>query len=326
MVALGALSVYYHIKQPQRLASCDSHSNSNRPRTLEELYQLQEVLGKGAFAQVYRAKRKRRPSKSFTEIEMVEEVAIKVVHTKGSDELEDFQREFNALNILSTPGNDHVCRLYDKHQDNHGFYLAMELINGSDILDHLNDEGSFGEKDASKLMEQLSDALCYIHSKGLIHGDLKPENLMLTSEDSTEAQLKVVDFGSSSSIVSKHPASAPRTITIVYSPPEVQAAIAQNEPYVPSTPARDMFGTGCILYILLTGIHPFDNTTGGASEEEIAEAIRNHSGEFKEHPNVSLSKSARDVISKLLHPDPQQRMTSQELQQHSWVQRFSEKL
>jgi serine/threonine protein kinase len=301
--------------QEKRQTACDFQSLPTHNFKLEDVYQLQEILGEGAFAKVYRATRRGDSSS----------VALKAIHQR-SYQRDDFERESNALSILSQPGHSNICRLYDQHQDGDKFYLAMELIGGGEVFEHLIQKGAFSEQDASKFLRQFAEALSYIHAKGLVHGDLKPENLMMDSWDQDTAQLKVVDFGSTVLAEENQNDNLKRSHigrTVAYSPPEVHDAVGQHHP----TPAVDMFAAGCIIYCILTGSHPFD-PTGQASEQEIVEAILNSSTEFPEDfffddRIAGLSQSAIDVMRKLLHPNPNERMTSEKLQRHPWVQGLS---
>jgi serine/threonine protein kinase len=156
-------------------------------------------LGEGTFAKVFQAVRRHDSSL----------VALKAIRHQKLSQRDDFKREINALSILSKPGNAHICRLYDQHQDVDFFYVTMELIGGADLFEHVTKKGpSFSdEQDASKFLRQelAEGALSYIHSKGLVHADLKPENLMTDSWDKDNAKLKVVlDFFGTTVFVLTH--------------------------------------------------------------------------------------------------------------------------
>ena len=122
----------------------------------------------------------------------------------------DFEREVAALQLLSKPPSGphpHLVEFYDLHRDDKNYYLAMELIDGCELLDHLVDNGPYSEADAASFLRQFAEAMSYVHHIGLTHNDLKPENLMIaynksnaqdndTVADAAEsAKLKVVDFG-----------------------------------------------------------------------------------------------------------------------------------
>lgn len=162
----------------------------------------------------------------------------------------------------------------------------------------------------------------FLHGIGVIHGDLKPENLMLSSENSSDAVIKVVDFGISEVIDPESlffDAEEKRSVanTPGYSPPEVVDKRKRNKSLAP---AVDMFALGVIVYIMLTGVHPFD-LCGQSTDEEINQRVRNRempplrNSPITEH----LSSSSIELIENLIAWDPKKRLTAEELLNHPWV-------
>lgn len=169
---------------------------------LKDVYDIEQVLGEGAYGMVYQARRKNDG--------LV--VALKTMPREYTGKT-DFEREVAALQLLSKPPSgphDHVVKLYDLHRDDKNYYLAMELVEGGELLEHLIENGPYSEAQAALFMRQFAEALCFVHSAGYIHADLKPENLMLASSSSSSLvpvagvaeesnmALKVVDFGCAS--------------------------------------------------------------------------------------------------------------------------------
>lgn len=152
---------------------------------LKDVYEIEQVLGEGAYGMVFKARRKADGSV----------VALKSMSRSLTGKT-DFEREVAALQLLSKPpGHAHIVQLYDLHRDDKNYYLAMELIEGGELLEHLIENGAYSEGLAASFLRQFAEAICFVHSNGLAHADLKPENLLLSSNDTKNAKLKVADFG-----------------------------------------------------------------------------------------------------------------------------------
>lgn len=161
---------------------------------LKKSYDIIRVLGEGAYGTVYHAKDKTSGK----------DVALKAMPREYTGQT-DFEREVAALQLLSQKesqreqGQEHIVKLYDLHRDEENYYLAMEYVEGGELLDHLISGGPFTETLAATFLRQFAEGICYIHSQGLVHADLKPENLLLTTKTDKngkeQTSLKLVDFG-----------------------------------------------------------------------------------------------------------------------------------
>ena len=159
------------------------------PFRLHDVYNVEKTLGEGAYGTVFQARRK-------IDGQLVALKTMPRQYTGSSD----FEREVAALQILSKPpGNEHVVKLLDLHRDNDNYYLAMEYIEGGELLDSLIANGPYSEGMAASFIRQFAEAISYVHSSNLLHADLKPENLLLSSRDLKKAKLKLADFGCASS-------------------------------------------------------------------------------------------------------------------------------
>jgi serine/threonine protein kinase len=148
---------------------------------IDQIYDIQQVLGEGAYGMVYKARRKRDGAV----------VALKTMSRSLTGQT-DFEREVAALQLLSKPpGHANIVQLYDLHRDDHNYYLVMELIEGGELLEHLIEHGPYSEGLAASFLRQFAEAMVFVHNNNLCHADLKPENLLL----STSQELKLADFG-----------------------------------------------------------------------------------------------------------------------------------
>lgn len=280
------------------------------PFRVKQNYEVVKLLGEGAYGRVFLAKRKSDGTV----------VALKAIAREAISS-DEFQREVNALQVLSANGgHPHVCQLHDLHDDGHKFYyLSLELISGGELFEHLIRNGPYSEAQAAVFLRQFAEAMSFMHTNGVVHADLKPENLMLSSEQDENAQLKVVDFGCAV-IKSQQESSGGEIMgTTAYWSPEML------EKGTRPTEASDMWAIGCILYILVTGCHPFD-PDGFASDDEVADNIKKSKdgrfNVFNERVD-GLSESCVGLMKALLQPDPRKRMTSDEFRRHPWVQGLS---
>jgi calcium-dependent protein kinase len=273
---------------------------------INDFYQIEKFRGGGAFGKVYQAIR--HADKSV--------VALKIIPQYLTTN-EALAREVQALRMLSNPGHEHVCNLYDQHKDERYFYLAMEHISGGELFEYLVNRGPFSERHAANFIKEFAQGLAYIHSKGYVHADLKPENLMM-STDAKNPRVKIVDFGFCVPVKAQNLVFG----TVAYLAPEILKNFGKAQQ---PTPEADMFAVGVIMYTVLTGTHPFDRTNQ-ASDRSIARAIVASIDDshylskfiFDQRTN-GLSASSLKLMRNLLQSDPAQRMTSTELEVHPWI-------
>eukprot|EP00540_Astrosyne_radiata_P009950 CAMPEP_0116868594 /NCGR_PEP_ID=MMETSP0418-20121206/27283_1 /TAXON_ID=1158023 /ORGANISM="Astrosyne radiata, Strain 13vi08-1A" /LENGTH=694 /DNA_ID=CAMNT_0004504581 /DNA_START=140 /DNA_END=2224 /DNA_ORIENTATION=- len=230
------------------------------------------------------------------------------------------------LRIYDNGGHPNISGLRDMYEDYSHFYLILDLVSGGEMFEHLINYGAYSEADAARLVFEVVSALAFLHGVGVVHADLKPENLLLCSKNRRDGTIKMIDFGCSvvydlrddeapdgGELAHANRNPGPSTGTTAYWPPE------RFKPGNTANPAMDMWSVGVILYIMLTGVHPFD-LSGTSSDEEIEERIvENPHPLFGQGLTDHLSASAVDVIERLMDPDPNERITAYQLLQHPWV-------
>ena len=281
--------------------------NSSTKKGVEDKYKIRwnRPLGEGSFGTVFPA----------TDRNTGEQVALKKIPKKFTDDV-GFQREMDALlHIRSAGGHPNICALRENFDEGKHYYLSLDLITGGEMFDHLVKSGAYSEADASRLIREIASALAFLHGIGVVHGDMKPENVMLSTPNPSDSVVKLVDFGCAQV---EEMACSPVGITPAYTPPEVLDR--NNQENQTMLPSQDMWALGVILYIMLTGLHPYD-LEGAATDDEIEEAVL--SGKkppTRNSPITShLSDSALDLIEKLMAHDPNERLTAFDMLEHPWV-------
>jgi serine/threonine protein kinase len=166
----------------------------------EDKYKVQwnKILGEGAFGAVYMA----------SNFQTGERVTVKKISTKITDE-RDFQRAMDALLCLQARGgHPNICSLQEHFDKGNQYFLVLDLIRDGEMFDHLIQMGGYSEADAAGVLKEVTSALAFCHGIGIVHGDLKPKNSMLSSAISSDDVVKLVDFGGAEIITSSSDSDA----------------------------------------------------------------------------------------------------------------------
>lgn len=257
-------------------------------------YLIEEVLGSGGFSLVFRASDKRLNGAP---------VAIKVLHERlqkssDRDEFERmFRREIDALNRINHPG---VVCVFDVGQTYDGRpYLVMQYIPGESLRSVLRSQRLSLER-VGNLIRQIASALTAAHAQGVIHKDLKPENIILQTVGDEE-YVKLIDFGIAKVLDSAGEAGI-KTTTIVGTLPYMAPEQLEGK----SSPASDIYALGVIAYEMVTGQLPFK----AKSQVELRD-LQRAGVKVKPSPlQPDLSKKKEDVILKALSFKQSDRYTS----------------
>ena len=215
-------------------------------QVLSGQFRLQQPLGRGGMGQVYLAE----------QLEVGRPVVIKLLHGQalsGSSGEARFKREAQALAQLNHPN---IVQLYAFGRGEDGTpYLAMEFIAGRTLGSIVGERGALPEPEVREILEQLCDALVEAHKQGVVHRDLKPDNVMISTTQA--GRVKILDFG----IAKLTRTAAPRITqngeilgTPQYMAPEQLSEHATDE-------RTDIYALGLIGYELLTGDVPFEADT-----------------------------------------------------------------
>lgn len=202
-------------------------------------YELKEVIGDGGMSTVYRAHCR----------VLDRTVAIKVLKSEFSKDtvfVERFKTEALAVAKISHPN---IVNIFDVGQEDDTYYIVMECVEGQTLKDLIQAEGTLAVETAIDIAVMVLDGLHHAHEKGIVHRDIKPQNILITSI----GMVKVADFGIAKAVGGGTITADDEKImgTVQYMAPEQ----ARGEP---ATRAVDIYATGCMLYEMLTGQIPFD--------------------------------------------------------------------
>ena len=266
-----------------------------------------EPIGLGNFGSVHFAAR--RSDQKLVAIKAVSKVRTLDAAKRSSqatwEELLAMEVELVA-ELGAPPHHRNLCRFYGKYEDANFVYLVQQLCTGGELADWLAQQPEYSERLAARVAYDVLQALCACHEKDVVHRDLKPQNLLLTAPDGA-ALLKLVDFG----LAVRRPAGAPplKEIcgTLDYMAPEMLGGAYDEK--------VDVWAAGVLLYVLLTGRHPFRGPSQSATEARIKEASPALDGP----PLDDASPAAVDLVRALLSPTADQRPSAKQALRHAWL-------
>ncbi len=263
-------------------------------RTIKH-YRIDKMLGQGGMGAVYRA----------TDLQLQRPVAFKVMHPQFAVQHEFQQRFLQEARASAALDHPNIIRIYEFDLDNKMLYMVTEFVAGGSLRDYLKqlyDQRKFIEvSEAMALTRQIADALDYAHSQGVLHRDVKPDNVLLKISSSSGDEVSfrgiLTDFGLAKLAEGGFQSMADSpTGTLPYMSPE--QAMAEN-----LDGRTDLYALGVMLYELTTGRLPF-------TPRNVPEAIKMHTSVEPDRPTAvraSLSPALGDVILKAMAKKPADR-------------------
>lgn len=276
---------------PDQVASAEKPSSVKREdppdrlagKTIDSRYVIEKRLARGGMATVYRARDTRldRP------------IALKIMYphlAESADFVARFRREARAAAKLTHPG---VVAVYDQGSIEGSSYLVMELVRGPNLRTYLRSQGCLNLGEALKITKEILQALAAAHRSGLVHRDVKPENVLLPEN----GPVKVADFGLARAASEVTAATTGSILgTVAYLSPETVSG-------APADARVDVYATGIILYELLAGVAPFS----GDSPIQIAYAHVHEDVPRLKDTLDWVPDSVDDLIARLTQRDPEKR-------------------
>ncbi|KAI9181644.1 hypothetical protein LWI28_017068 [Acer negundo] len=253
-------------------------------------------IGSGSFAVVWKATHRQLG------IEVaVKEIDKKLLSPKVSDNL------LKEISILSTINHPNIIRFLEAIETKERIYLVLEYCDGGDLAAYLHRHGKVSEAVARHFMRQLAAGLQVLHEKHLIHRDLKPQNLFLSTNEATPV-LKIGDFGFARSLTPQDLAD-----TLCGSPLYMAPEIIQNHKY---DAKADLWSVGAILFQLVTGKPPFD---GNNHLQLFQNILRSTELWFPPGALEDLHPDCVDLCRSLLRQNPVERITFKEFFTHKFL-------
>ncbi|XP_050947910.1 CBL-interacting serine/threonine-protein kinase 1-like isoform X11 [Cucumis melo] len=259
-------------------------------------YELGRTIGHGSFGKV----------KFAINVENGQPFALKVLDKSKIIDLKfthQFKREIRTLKLLKHPN---IIRLYEVLASKSKIYMVLEYVNGGELYYKIASKGMLSEAEGKKVFQQLIDGVSYCHSKGVYHRDLKLENILVD----IRGNIKISDFGLCA--LQEHLRDDCLLHTTCGSPNYVAPEILANRGY--DGAASDIWSCGVILFVILTGLLPFDDTNLCVLYQKIK------NGEITELPKW-LSQGAQNLIRRILDPNPKTRITMASIKRDDWFRK-----
>ncbi|XP_045020477.1 ribosomal protein S6 kinase alpha-6 isoform X6 [Bubalus bubalis] len=275
-----------------------------------EVYELKEDIGVGSYSVC------KRCIHTTTNMEFAVKIIDKIKRDP-SEEIEILMRYGQHPNIIT---------LKDVYDDGRYVYLVTDLMKGGELLDRILKQKCFSEREASDVLFIITKTVDYLHCQGVVHRDLKPSNILYMDESANADSIRICDFGFAKQLRGENGLLLTPCYTANFVAPEVLMQQGYDA-------ACDIWSLGVLFYTMLAGYTPFANGPNDTPEEIL---LRIGNGKFSlsggnwdsisdgaKGSGTSLLSSLwivfQDLLSHMLHMDPQQRYTTEQVLKHSWI-------
>ncbi|NXQ18180.1 NUAK2 kinase, partial [Peucedramus taeniatus] len=276
------------IKSPRPLMKKQAVKRHHHKHNLKHRYEFLETLGKGTYGKVKKA---RERSGKLVAIKSIRKDKI-----KDEQDLVHIRREIEIMSSLNHP---HIIAVHEVFENSAKIVIVMEYASKGDLYDYISERQRLPEHEARHFFRQVVSAVYYCHKNGIVHRDLKLENILLDAN----GNIKIADFGLSN-VFQQDKLLQTYCGSPLYASPE----IINGRPY--KGPEVDSWSLGVLLYILVHGTMPFD----GHDYKTLVKQIT--SGDYREPTKLS---DACGLIRWMLMVNPERRATIEDIATHWWV-------
>lgn len=291
-------NLYFLNDSPQEIYSSSSNAIFKLTTSVDDTYTKLKDIQSGTTGSVSKILHK----------ELNIQRALKYINVKDNPKLlNEAKREISILKNLDHPNIEKIYEYYEKENDS--INIVMELIDGKELFDTLVKINHFTEQQTAIIMYQLFSCIKYCHDNGIIHRDIKAENIIV--QDEKHLYVKLIDFGSCEILTSTKLTSNYK----VGSPSYIAPEILNGEDY---DYCCDIWSLGVLMYYLLCGNKPFT----GNNEEEIYKAIKTKELKFKDKSWDNVSNEAKNLIKSMLVKNKKNRININQALRSDWIKKF----
>uniref|UniRef100_A0A8D0N2I4 phosphorylase kinase n=1 Tax=Sus scrofa TaxID=9823 RepID=A0A8D0N2I4_PIG len=270
-------------------------------------YDPKDVIGRGVSSVVRRCVH--RATGCEFAVKIMEVTAERLSPEQLEEVREATRRETHILRQVA--GHPHIITLIDSYESSSFMFLVFDLMRKGELFDYLTEKVALSEKETRSIMRSLLEAVSFLHANNIVHRDLKPENILLDDN----MQIRLSDFGFSCHL---EPGEKLRELcgTPGYLAPEILKC-SMDETHPGYGREVDLWACGVILFTLLAGSPPFWHRR----QILMLRMIMEGQYQFSSPEWDDRSDTVKDLISKLLQVDPEERLTAEQALQHPFFER-----
>ena len=263
-------------------------------KLFSDYYEIKEIIGKGKYGIVNLGINKNTG----------EQVAIKLINKDKLKTLKANELILNEIDILKICHHPNVIKLIDHFEDIDYYYIILEYIKGYNLNKYLKNNSYYlTEKNAANIIIQIAKGIKYLHQYGIVHKDIKHNNIMITKESKI---IKIIDLGISK-ILAPNESITEGSGTLIYAAPEILTRSPYNKEI-------DIWAMGILLYYMLSGIFPFKDK----DDNKLAEKIVNEELIFYDDFWKNRSLNVKELIKCCLEKCLEKRIKIDDFMKHSW--------